>query len=94
MPEMRFQVRFPDGREQSCYSPSLVLKELLREGGVYPLFEFMARVRAALTIGAERVRVKYGFYCSAAHDQLHQLEQTSARFDPDAEVEVLRFHEG
>jgi uncharacterized repeat protein (TIGR04042 family) len=91
---MRFRVRFPDGREHSCYSPSLVVKELLSEGAVYPVFEFMARVRAALTIGAERVRVKYGFYCSAAHDQLSQLEQVSARFDPDANVEVLPFQDG
>ena len=93
MPELRFQVRLPDGREQSCYSPSLVVKELLSEDTAYPVFEFMARVRAALTIGAERVRVKYGFYCSAAHDQLGQLERTLARFDPDAQVRVLRFDE-
>jgi uncharacterized repeat protein (TIGR04042 family) len=70
-----------------------VVKELLNEGTVYPLFEFMARARAALTIGAERVRVKYGFYCSAAHDQLGQLEQLTAAFDPDAQVEVPRFQE-
>lgn len=94
MPEMRFHVRLPDGREQSCYSPSLVVKELLCENTVYPVFEFMARARAALTIGAERVRVKYGFYCSAAHDQLGQLEQQLGRFDPDARVEVLRFDGG
>jgi uncharacterized repeat protein (TIGR04042 family) len=93
MPEMRFHVRLPDGSEQSCYSPSLVVKELLNEGTVYPLFEFMARARAALTIGAERVRVKYGFYCSAAHDQLGQLEQLTAAFDADAQVEVVRFQD-
>lgn len=94
MPEMRFRVCLPDGHEESCYSPSLVVRELLSENTVYPVFEFMARVRAALTIGAERVRVKHGFYCSAAHDQLARLEQTLARFDPDAQVEVLRFDDG
>ena len=94
MPEMRFQVRLPDGREESCYSPSLVVKELLQENTTYPVFEFMARARAALTIGAERVRVKYGFYCSAAHEQLGRLEQTVARFDPDASIQVLRFDDG
>jgi len=93
MPEMRFHVRLPDGSEQSCYSPSLVVKELMNEGARYPVFEFMARARAALTIGAERVRLKYGFYCSAAHDQLGQLEQLTADLDPDAQVEVLRFAE-
>lgn len=93
MPEMRFQVRLPDGREESCYSPSLIIKELMSEGTIYPVFEFMARARAALTIGAERVRVKYGFYCSAAHDQLGQLEQLTRHLDPDAPIEVLAFQE-
>ena len=91
MPEMRFVVRLPDGQEQSCYSPSSVVAELLRENTEYPLYDFMARARAALTIGAERVRVKYGYYCSAAMDQLAQLERIASGYDPDVRVHVLKF---
>jgi uncharacterized repeat protein (TIGR04042 family) len=93
MPEMRFDVRLPDGREESCYSPSRVIRELLHEGAQYPLYEFMARTRAALSIAAERVRQKYGFHCSAAMDQLQQLESIATGYHPDAYVQVLRFHD-
>ena len=88
MPEMKFDVRWPDGTASRCYSPSLVVLELLTVRR-YPLFEFMARVRAALTIGSERVRLKFGYYCSAAEDQLRELETRSAKFMPDASVAVL-----
>ena len=41
MPEMHFQVRWPDGREDHCYSPSLVVREHLQVGDSYPLPDFM-----------------------------------------------------
>ena len=64
-------------------------------GTAYPLPLFMAQVREALHIASERVRAKFGFACSQAMDQLAQIEHTAARFDtqPDAQVEVLAFHE-
>ena len=54
-----------------------------------------AKVFEALHIASERVRAKFGFACSQAMDQLAQIEHTAARFDtqPDAQVEVLAFHE-
>jgi len=32
MPEMQFQIRWPDGSETFCYSPSLVIKDYLKLG--------------------------------------------------------------
>jgi uncharacterized repeat protein (TIGR04042 family) len=32
MPEMHFVVRWPDGAEMRCYSPSLVVREHLEVG--------------------------------------------------------------
>lgn len=87
MPEMRFDVRWPNGKTTRCYSPSSVVRELLQEQS-YPLFEFVERARAALNIGAERVRVKFGFYCSAASEQLTQIEGLAREFSRDAEVVV------
>lgn len=93
MPEMYFHVRWPDGHEQECYSPSLVMKELVHPGQVYPVFEFLERSRAGLRIAAERVRLKYGFFCSAAMDQLAELEALAQTYDAEATVEVLSFRE-
>ena len=41
MPEMRFVIRWPDGRRESCYSPSLVVHDYFREGESYALDDFL-----------------------------------------------------
>lgn len=95
MPEMRFHVRWPDGSDEICYSPSLVIREHLAVGARYPLDDFVARCRTALTIASDRVREKYGFACSRALGQLARIEATAARFSqhPAAHVAVLAFEE-
>lgn len=95
MPEMRFRVRLPDDTELDCYSPSLVVKDFLQPGEQYALDDFMQRCREALHIASERVRAKYGYACSAAMDQLAQLEAHAQRFaaKPDAKVAVIDFRE-
>jgi uncharacterized repeat protein (TIGR04042 family) len=71
---MHFHVRWPDGRETVCYSPSLVVKDYLDVGSSYALGDFVARMREALEIASERVRLKFGFACSRANDQLLEIE--------------------
>lgn len=95
MPEMRFTIRWPDGREEACYSPSLVVREHLSVGDSYSLPDFMDRSRTALEIASERVRAKYGFPCSRALGQLARLESAAEAFQnrPDAAVTVLAFSE-
>lgn len=94
MPEMRFEVRWPDGSDSLCYSPSLIVQDYLAPGTDYPLGDFLARTREALEIASERVRAKYGFACSRAMDQWAEIDETAARFrdQPDARVRVLAFH--
>ncbi|HEY0296798.1 MAG TPA: MSMEG_0570 family nitrogen starvation response protein [Bordetella sp.] len=91
MPAMYFHVRWPDQQETRCYSPSLVIQDYLRPGGVYALDEFLAKVREALNIASERVRAKYGFACSQALDQLAEIEQIAARFDGGSPITVTGF---
>ena len=93
MPEKHFLVRWPDGDESRCYSPSTVVRQYLEPGQTYPLSEFMDRSRTMLAIGSERVRAKFGFACSQAMDQLAEIESQAARFQdqPDARVAVVAF---
>lgn len=93
MPAMHYTVRWPDAHEIDCYSPSLVIQDVLTPGADYSVVDFMQRVRRATAIANERVQAKYGFVCSRANDQLAQLEQLQARFvdDPEARVRVLAF---
>ena len=93
MPAMHFHLRWPDGHESRCYSPSLVIKDYFQPGAAYPLPDFLQRSREALNIASERVRAKFGFACSMALDQLAQIEAEAAGFAdrPQAHVEVLAF---
>lgn len=91
MPEMHFVVRWPGGEQTRCYSPSLVVRDYLRVGGVYAVPDFLERSRTMLTIASERVKDKYGFYCTAAMDQLAAIEARVADCDPVEEVTVVAF---
>jgi uncharacterized repeat protein (TIGR04042 family) len=79
MPEMYFDVTWPGGHRERCYSPSLVIEEHLTVGDSYTVDEFVVRARTALELAAERVKAKYGFYCSAARDQLAHIEATASK---------------
>jgi len=95
MPEMTFDIRWPDDTDEACYSPSLVVREHLAVGADYPLPEFLGRCRTALQIASDRVQAKYGFPCSRAAAQLARLEARAAVFAdlPDPTVHVLAFRE-
>ena len=54
MPEMHFVVRWPEGDDLRCYSPSLVVRDYLEVGRDYPVDEFIARCRTLLDIASER----------------------------------------
>ena len=93
MPEVRFQIQWPDGVEESCYSPSLVIKQYLESEAEYALSDFLERSRTALQEGSKRVEAKFGFPCSLALGQLKRLEAKSSHYadQVDAKVRVLKF---
>jgi len=95
MPEMHFRVRWPDGAVETCYSPSLVIKDFFQPGEAYPLAEFLARSRTALKIASDRVEAKYGFACPRALGQLARIETACARFaaSPKADISIESFEE-
>jgi uncharacterized repeat protein (TIGR04042 family) len=90
---MRFVVRWPDGAKDTCYSPSLVIKDYFREGGTYALGDFVALSREALMVASDRVKAKYGHACSLALGQLAEIERIASRFadETDAKVACERF---
>ena len=94
MPEILFDIRWPDGTAEQCYSPSLGIHEHLTAGATYDVSEFLHRSRTALTIASDRMREKYGFACSRAIGQLARLEAAARRFDnASGGVTVTSFHE-
>ncbi len=93
MPSTHYTVRWPDARETVCYSPSLIVQELLPVDRPLPLTDFIHRIRTATDIANQRVQAKYGFVCSRTNDQLAVLESLSQGFagQPDAQVRVIGF---
>lgn len=89
MPEMTFSVRWPDGREDPCYSPSLVMHDHLEAGACYTVADFTARSTRALAEAGERVRATFGFACTSAAATVARIEETAARFDAEDLVEVI-----
>lgn len=89
MPEMHFHIRWPNGLRESCYSPSLVIKDYFVPGTHYPLDDFLERSRTALTIASERVKARYGVPCSLALEQLQRIETTARNQRADTGATVL-----
>lgn len=96
MPEMYFTVQWPDGAQERCYSPSLVIGEHLAVGSAYELQDFVARCDLALSEASQRVEQKYGYFCTSAIDQLGQIKDRAKTFDPSTfpSVQVLAFAPG
>lgn len=95
MPEMYFHVRWPDGREERCYSPSLVVGDFLQPGHSYPVADFVQRCEQALGEASARVQQKYGYFCSSAMDQLGRIHDAARPFEgTDGTVQVESFQPG
>ncbi|GAB4154046.1 MAG: MSMEG_0570 family nitrogen starvation response protein [Cyanobacteria bacterium J069] len=95
MPELRFQIEWPDGSQELCYSPSLVIKDYFAPEQAYPLDDFVTRSRTALRIASDRVQAKYGMPCSLALGQLSSIERKATQYAelPAPQVKVLKFVE-
>ncbi|MGD8863051.1 MAG: MSMEG_0570 family nitrogen starvation response protein [Myxococcales bacterium] len=89
MPEMLFDVMWPDDSLDRCYSPSTVIQKHVRTDTSYALEELLENLRAGLTEAGERISQRFGHYCSGARDQLARLEAKSARFAPQEQVRIL-----
>lgn len=89
MPEVRFTIRWPDGVEEVCYSPSTIVTEYFAPGDVFALPVFMDRARTALMRASDRVQARYGHPCSAAAAQLARIETQGAQFRPADMVRCL-----
>jgi uncharacterized repeat protein (TIGR04042 family) len=95
MPEIQFQIEWPDGSQAVCYSPSLIVKEYFTPNQSYDLSDFVLRSQTALTIASDRVKAKYGFPCGLALGQLQKIETTAATYEGQSpsQVKVIRFIE-
>jgi uncharacterized repeat protein (TIGR04042 family) len=88
MPEICFNITWPDGTTENCYSPSLIVQEYFTPSTNYPVADFLDRSRTSLRIASDRVAQKFGFPCSRALGQLAAIEAACARFSHIAGAQV------
>ncbi|MDF1763803.1 MAG: MSMEG_0570 family nitrogen starvation response protein [Oleibacter sp.] len=94
MPAVHFYVRWPDGKEEQCYSPSTVINEHFKPGDTMPLSEFVPRAEQALTEASNRVAQRFGYHCTSAASQLEQIKHRASLIeDKKREVVVMSMHE-
>jgi len=94
MPEIRFEIKWPDGSTDICYSPSLVVKNYFSAGTDYQIDDFLERSRTSLNIASDRVEQKYGMPCSLALSQLRQIEDKSKGYsNQTGKVRLIKFLE-
>lgn len=89
MPETIFRIRWPDGSEEDCYSPSTVIHDHFKAGETYSLGDFHRRSLVALDLAARRVEAIHGFRCSSADAQAARIVAAVARYQPGDLVECL-----
>ena len=94
MPEMTFDVQWPDGRVQRCYSPSLVMHDYLNAGSDYTVADFLDRSGTALHEASERVRAKFGFACTSAAWAKEEITSAATEFEPSATIRVVAMRPG
>ena len=89
MPEVQFRIRWPDGTEEACYSPSTVVRDHLTAGQTYRVTDFLSLSERALDQAALRVQAKLGFRCSNADAQAARIKSRAAAFAPEETVTCL-----
>ena len=90
MPEVRFQLEWPDGQSSTLYSPSTVILDYFKPGDLLLVSELEERGVEALRAASERVRARYGFACTRTDEEESQLRQWVSRYNSDDTVRVLR----
>lgn len=88
MPAMHFVVCWPDGSKDTCYSPSTAIEKHLTVNHPYTLEEFVTLSTRALDEASERVKAKFGYFCSSAMDQSAVITQKAQQFNADQQVTV------
>jgi len=89
VPEMTVRVRWPDGRTQDCYSPSLVLHDHLDAGARYTVGDFTERSVRGLEEASARVAAAYGFACTSAAASADEIKAVASTYAAGDQVEVL-----
>jgi uncharacterized repeat protein (TIGR04042 family) len=81
MPETHLKIQWPNGSEETCYSPSSIVKQYFEPNRDYELVDFVDRAQTALNIASDRVRANYGSPCGLAIGKLVAIQSKATQFN-------------
>ncbi|MEM9366998.1 MAG: MSMEG_0570 family nitrogen starvation response protein [Planctomycetota bacterium] len=88
MPSVLLELRWPDETVTVHTSPSTIIQEYFQVDQSLPLDDFLAQAEAGFNHANERVKEKFGFFCSQATGELAELRRLVATQD-EGSVDVV-----
>lgn len=74
MPEVYMQIKWPNKKDDSVYSPSSVLYDYFKAGQTMPVPAFQEKITEALLKASSRVAAKYGYECTSALEEIQRIK--------------------
>ena len=88
MPDLTFEIEWPDGRVTGHYSPSTIVRQYLEVGQHLSVRRLLEVSAAALERASMRVEEVYGYRCSSALESMGTILREAERYRPDEEVTI------
>lgn len=92
MPETYVRIALPDGRQETIYSPSSIIRHYMKPASELSISDFGQLCDRALDHASQRVLDTHGFACTSAmaeKSRIRQLLQTVPDTDASQTIHIL-----
>lgn len=79
MPQVRMTVCWPDASTSHHVSPSTIINKYFEPEDELPIADFVAQSEKAFEHASQRVKERFGFFCSQASESLTEIQQTAQK---------------
>ena len=92
MPLTTVAIKLSNGKSETLYYPSSVVKEFFKEEQQFQIVEFVKLALNSLKESDKRVVAKYGYPCIGCAILRHRLERWEKEYKNET-VQIIRIHE-
>ena len=89
MPEVLFEIEWPDKKVTTHYSPSTIVGEYFQQGQRLTVEDLVRTSRKALQHASERVEARYGIACTSARASLDGIMGIASGYEYTTTVTIL-----
>ena len=92
VPEVFFEIEWPDKKVSTHYSPSRIVGEYFQKGQRLTVEDLVRTSSKALQHASERVEARYGFTCAGARESLDEILGIASAYESTTTVTILDLH--